>query len=49
LRERERLQSATKPNGQQREAVREMLAFVERSHTRLDGVSVKQLIDEGHA
>jgi Arc/MetJ-type ribon-helix-helix transcriptional regulator len=49
LGDRERLQSATKPNGQQREAVREMLAFVERSHTRLDGVSVKQLIDEGHA
>jgi putative addiction module CopG family antidote len=43
LRERERLQSATKPNGQQREAVREMLAFVERSHTRLDGVSVKHI------
>lgn len=48
LRERERLQSATKPHGQ-REAVREMLAFVERNHTRLDGVSGKQLIEEGHA
>jgi hypothetical protein len=26
-----------------------MPAFVEKNHTRLDGVSVKQLIDEGHA
>jgi len=49
LRARERSQSATKPNGQQREAVRAMLAFVEKNHARLDGVSVKQLIHEAHA
>jgi len=49
LRERERLQSATKPNGQQREAVREMLAFVERSHTRWTAFRSNILIDEGHA
>jgi Arc/MetJ-type ribon-helix-helix transcriptional regulator len=48
LREKERSQSAAKPNGQQREAVRDMLAFVEENHTRIDPVSVKQLIHEGH-
>jgi Arc/MetJ-type ribon-helix-helix transcriptional regulator len=48
LRENERSQSAAGPHGQQRDAVREMLAFVEKNHTRLDGVSVKQLIHEGH-
>jgi Arc/MetJ-type ribon-helix-helix transcriptional regulator len=48
LREKERSQRATKPNGQQREAVREMLAFVEKNHTRLDTISVKKLIHEGH-
>jgi Arc/MetJ-type ribon-helix-helix transcriptional regulator len=48
LREKERSRSAAGPNGQQRDAVREMLAFVERNHIRLDGVSVKQLIHEGH-
>jgi hypothetical protein len=28
--------------------VREMLAFVEKNRVRLDGVSVKELIREGH-
>jgi hypothetical protein len=32
------------PTDQQREAVREMLAFVEKNRTRLDGISVKELI-----
>jgi Arc/MetJ-type ribon-helix-helix transcriptional regulator len=32
----------------QREAVREMLAFVEKNRVHLDGVSVKGLIHEGH-
>ena len=32
----------------QREAVREMLAFVERNRVRLEGVMVKELIHEGH-
>ena len=36
------------PNGKQREAVREMLAFVEKNHVRLEGISVKELIHEGH-
>jgi Arc/MetJ-type ribon-helix-helix transcriptional regulator len=35
-------------NGQQEEAVREMLSFVEKSRTPLREVSVKQLIREGH-
>jgi Arc/MetJ-type ribon-helix-helix transcriptional regulator len=48
LQEKERSQSAPGPHGQQRDAVREMLAFVEKNHTRLDAVSVKQLIHEGH-
>jgi len=48
LREKERSQSAATPNGQQRDAVREMLDFVEKNHTRLDTVSVKELMHEGH-
>lgn len=48
LREKERSVSAAGPNGRQREAVREMLVFVEKNHTRLDAISVKQLIHEGH-
>jgi hypothetical protein len=36
------------PNGAQREAVREMLAFVENNRVRLEGISVKELILEGH-
>lgn len=35
------------PNGAQGEAVREMLAFVEKNHVHLEGVSVKELIHEG--
>jgi hypothetical protein len=34
-------------DGAQREAVREMLAYVEKNHVRLEGVSVKELIHEG--
>jgi putative addiction module CopG family antidote len=48
LREKERLPSASRRNGEQRDAVREMLAFVEKNHARLDAVSVKELIHEGH-
>ena len=36
------------PDGAQREAVREMLAFVEKNRVRLEGVSVKELIHGGH-
>ena len=39
---------ANTPNGAQAEAVREMLDFVENNCARLEGVTVKQLIHEGH-
>lgn len=48
LREREQPSREASPNGAQREAVREMLAFVEKNHVRLEGLSVKDLIHEGH-
>jgi putative addiction module CopG family antidote len=48
LREKELASSATTSNGSQREAVREMLEFVEKNRVRLEGVSIKQLIHEGH-
>jgi putative addiction module CopG family antidote len=48
LREKEQSSVETASNGAQREAVREMLAFVEKNRVRLDGVSVKELIHEGH-
>ncbi|HXX56170.1 MAG TPA: hypothetical protein VEJ17_00080 [Candidatus Nitrosotalea sp.] len=47
LREKEKSVPAAS-NGAQREAVREMLAFVEKNRVRLEGVSVKELIHEGH-
>jgi Arc/MetJ-type ribon-helix-helix transcriptional regulator len=47
LREKEQ-SSGGRSNGAQREAVREMLAFVEKNHARLEGISVKELIREGH-
>jgi len=48
LREKERFLSASAPHGEQREAVREMLAFAEKNRVRLEGVSIKELIHEGH-
>jgi Arc/MetJ-type ribon-helix-helix transcriptional regulator len=48
LREKEQSSRETTSNGAQREAVREMLAFVEKNRVRLDGVPVKELIHEGH-
>jgi Arc/MetJ-type ribon-helix-helix transcriptional regulator len=48
LREKEQSAAGVTANGAQREAVREMLAFVEKNHVRLEGVSVKELIHEGH-
>ena len=47
LREKEQASSASTPDGAQREAVREMLAFVEKNRVRLEGVSVNELIHEG--
>jgi Arc/MetJ-type ribon-helix-helix transcriptional regulator len=38
---------AATSDGAQREAVREMFAFVENNRARLEGVSVKDLIHEG--
>jgi len=48
LREKEQARAGSGANGAPREAVREMLAFIERYHVRLEGVSVKELIHEGH-
>ena len=47
LREKEHPSRVRAPNGEQLEAVREMLAFVEKNRARLDGISVKDLIHEG--
>ena len=51
LKERERATRnavADKPNLLQQQAVQEMLAFIEKNHVRLSGISVKDLIHEGH-
>lgn len=48
LREKEQPSGTDASNGAQREAVHEMLAFVERNRVRLEGVSIKELIHEGH-
>lgn len=47
LSEKDRSRSTDTANAQ-REAVREMLTFVERNRVRLEGVTVKELIHEGH-
>jgi len=47
LREKELSGGTSVSNGEQQQAVREMLAFVAKNHTRLDGISVKDLIREG--
>ena len=48
LRQKEQPSSASAFNGAQSEAVREMLAFIEKNRVRLHGISVKELIHEGH-
>jgi hypothetical protein len=48
LRDRPGSSGASPCDGAQREAVREMLVFVEKNRVRLEGVSVKDLIHEGH-
>jgi Arc/MetJ-type ribon-helix-helix transcriptional regulator len=48
LREKKQSSTVGTSNGAQREPVREMLAFVEKNRVRLEGVSVKELIHEGH-
>jgi Arc/MetJ-type ribon-helix-helix transcriptional regulator len=39
---------ASADNGSHREAVREMMEFVEKNRASLQGISVKELIHEGH-
>ena len=48
LREKGGFLAADKTNGEYANAVREMLSFVEKNRVRLEGISVKQLIHEGH-
>ena len=48
LREKEKSAASATSNGAQREAVREMLAFVEKNRVRLEDITVKELIHEGH-
>jgi hypothetical protein len=48
LREKDQPSPTNIPNGAQREAVSEMLSFVQKNCVRLKGISVKDLIHEGH-
>jgi Arc/MetJ-type ribon-helix-helix transcriptional regulator len=48
LRHKTQSSSSTGANGAQREAVREMLAFVEKNRVSREGVPVQDLIHEGH-
>lgn len=48
LREKVKSEVAAAPIDGQRAAVREMLAFSEKNRVRLEGISVKELIHEGH-
>jgi putative addiction module CopG family antidote len=48
LRAKEQSSMGVTSNSAQREAVREMLAFVEKNRLRLEGISVKELIHDGH-
>jgi Arc/MetJ-type ribon-helix-helix transcriptional regulator len=46
LRKKEHVTAAT-GNDKQRQAVREMLLFVEKNYTPLNGISIRELIHEG--
>ena len=48
LRERDRSPGALEKDDQRRSAVRDMLDFVEKNRTRLQDITVKRLIHEGH-
>lgn len=48
LREQDQSPAATGANGDSAEAVRQMLSFIEKNSVRLEGVTVKELIHEGH-
>jgi Arc/MetJ-type ribon-helix-helix transcriptional regulator len=45
-REKEQLLPSNTPNGEQRNAVAEMLRFVEANRVKLQGISVRELIHE---
>jgi Arc/MetJ-type ribon-helix-helix transcriptional regulator len=48
LREKDQSSAATGANGDSAEAVRQMLSFIEKNSVRLEEVTVKELIHEGH-
>jgi hypothetical protein len=48
LRNKEVVSNPSSSNALQCEAVREMIEFVEKNRVRLEGITVKQLIHEGH-
>jgi Arc/MetJ-type ribon-helix-helix transcriptional regulator len=48
LKQRETASSQGVVSREEQEAVRRMLEFAEQNRTRLDGLSVKYLIHEGH-
>jgi Arc/MetJ-type ribon-helix-helix transcriptional regulator len=48
LLEKEKIAGSAGPNAGQREAVSEMITFVEKSRVRLEGITVNELIHEGH-
>jgi Arc/MetJ-type ribon-helix-helix transcriptional regulator len=47
LRDKDQGSSGVSSDGAQCDAVREMLAFVDENHVRLDDVSAKELIHQG--
>jgi putative addiction module CopG family antidote len=48
LREKDLSSATVASNAARREAVHEMIAFVGKNRVRIEGVSVRQLIHEGH-
>lgn len=48
LRDRQTQREETFPSAARREAVRNMIEFVEKNSVRLANVSVKELVHEGH-
>lgn len=48
LRDRQTQREETLPSAARREAVRNMIEFVEKNSVRLANVSVKELVHEGH-
>lgn len=48
LRQRESSSSATTSNESEKEAVRKLLEFATNNRVHLEGVTVKELIHEGH-